>query len=204
MDLETWINKIAAFDQDSFIDQVSKKNFDDLIAGYSALFACDQGRFKHLEGDVAQHSFLVFSQLQKLCNSPEFISGFDQIDLLAAIVHDLEKPSCRVVDAVSGDVSFPGHESKAAMRCSEIAESFKLSKEQQDKLTYLVANHGVAHYIDKMTEIEVREIFNSNYWFNLALLQEADALSCWLDPAGETHLPVHKKYFKNYYLSFTA
>lgn len=164
-------------------------NLDCVISGIQATSGCSHGAKIHLEGDVAKHTAKVVATLASI-SSEDSALQFDTIDLLAALMHDAEKVSTRVEDA-EGNVSFPGHEEKAANRVPEVARKLWLSSEQQAKLDFLVREHGVAHSLPSEDAAVQGRIVNSPYWRNLRLLQKADALSCFLTPDGSTRLPVH-------------
>lgn len=163
--------------------------FDGLIQGMSAAVGCSQGRAVHLEGDVAQHTAKVVVTLLRVSAEDPAVS-FDEIDLLAALMHDVDKVHTRVEDA-EGNVRFPGHEASAAARVLELAPKLGLSRYQRDKLDFLIREHGKAHSLPTLAEEEKKRLCSSEHWRNLRLLQKADALSCYLNKDGSSHLPVH-------------
>jgi len=84
--------------------------FDRVIDGMSRTSGCSQGTRVHLEGDVAQHTAIVVSNLVRIgLEKPE--EKIDAIDLVAALMHDVEKATTLMEDE-QGNVSFPGHEEK--------------------------------------------------------------------------------------------
>ncbi|MCB0336821.1 MAG: hypothetical protein KDD62_10970 [Bdellovibrionales bacterium] len=153
-----------------------------VIPGLEKLESVDQGRVIHLEGNVAIHTALVFENMQTVANkrlgrSPDFI------ELLAAVVHDLEKSSTRF-ESEPGHVKFPGHEAAAAARVPAIGRELGLTIDETERLFFIVARHGDAHNILCLPADALAELQNSPHRESLALLQEADARSCWL-PDGK-------------------
>lgn len=167
--------------------------FDRVIDGMSRTSGCSQGTSVHLEGDVAQHTAIVVSNLVRIgLENPE--EKIDVIDLLAALMHDVEKATTRMEDE-QGNVSFPGHEEKAANRVPDVAAKLALSIDQQRKLDFLVREHGNAHSLPYLVAEEHKRLASSEHWRNLKLLQKADAMSCYLNSDGSNHLPVHWELF---------
>jgi hypothetical protein len=168
-------------------------SFDRIIPGMRATDGCSHGTKIHLEGDVARHTAKVVSNLVR-SSTHDLAIHFDGIDLLAALMHDVEKPATRWEDNF-GHVHFSGHEARAADRVPEVAHRLGLDEEQQRKLDFLVREHGVAHSLP-IEEREVQErIVSSAYWRNLRLLQRADAISCYFNADGSAHAPVHWELF---------
>jgi hypothetical protein len=160
---------------------------NELIPGLADILGCDQGRERHSEGDVAAHTVLVFNNLRdcarrRVNRQPSFI------EQLAAVMHDLKKPAVRKVGP-DGSLSFAGHERMAAAEVRPLAQHLDLLPQEENCLFFLVAYHGDAHNILELPEHSRAELLSSPYIESLALLQEADALSC-LFPDG-SHLPVY-------------
>lgn len=161
--------------------------FNALVTDASRMTGCDQGNVAHLEGDVAIHTGLVFDAIEQAANrrlnrSPDFV------ERLAAVLHDCRKPATRV-DHGDGRVSFPGHEALAADEVPIIAQRLQLTNEEAARLEFVIRHHGDVHSWSQLPE-EVRTRLRASPFFqSLALLQEADALSCALP--GGAHLPVY-------------
>lgn len=169
---------LNAFDQDWF---------NAFIPGARALIGCDQGTDAHLEGDAATHTALVFETIDAVART-RMGRAADPVEKLAVLLHDIAKPVTRTV-LEGGGVSFPGHEAPGAEISLEVAKNLALSKEDADKLHYLVAQHGNAHEWPQLSAGIKNEITNSPWALSLGLLQEADARSCLLPGGG--HLPVY-------------
>jgi hypothetical protein len=146
---------------------------------------CSQGKKKHLEGDVARHTAKVVATLVRI-SSEDQEANFDVIDLLAALMHDVEKPSTRV-ESEDGAVRFPGHEEKAADRVSDISERLGLSADQREKLDFLVREHGNTYSLPSLAPIDQQRLTQSDYWRNLRLLHKADAMSGYFNLDGSLH-----------------
>lgn len=181
---------------EEFIELSRKGEIDQILPGFAALEDCSQGTTKHLEGNVLVHTYLVFHTIGKEIIASKN-SACDYIDLLAALVHDIEKPATRQLNS-GGDITFPGHEAKAAERISEISLKLQLTRQEEDKLYYLVRYHGVANFIDTFSKEQVMKWRNPAYWLNLKIFQQADALSCWLNLDGSLHNKVHSELFDYY------
>ena len=166
-------------------------SFEQIVSGMLLTDGCSQGDKAHLEGDVARHTAKVVSNLVKSVSEDSAVC----FDLLAALMHDVEKATTRIEDE-DGNVSFPGHEEKAARRVPQIAEILRLHDEQEQKLFFLVKEHGNAHALATVDEKLQQQLVSSQYWRNLRLLQKADALSCFLNSDGSEHPVVHWNLFE--------
>lgn len=160
---------------------------NDLIPGLAALLTCDHGTQRHLEGDVARHTALVYTNMletaeRRYARRPEFV------ELLSVLLHDLRKPDTRTPHP-DGDVTFPGHEMLAGGDADRLSARLKLTPDETACLSYLVRRHGDAHSWPALSEEQRLELAKSPWLPSLALLQEADALSCIL-PGGST-MPVY-------------
>lgn len=155
------------------------------------LIGCEQGAELHLEGDVATHTVLVCMALpifarRYLDREPDFV------ERLAALMHDWQKPMCR--RNVRLGAPFPGHEAQAAAFTPLLAQRLGLSDAEQERLHFVVARHGLAHEYPYLPRYEQFRLAASPYWASLALLQAADAHSCWCPGGG--HLPIHWELFE--------
>jgi len=163
------------------------------VPGLSLMSGCSQGNLQHFEGDVNAHTALVIAK-QKEHKEEDPQLYFDGIDLLAGLMHDLEKPATRT-EIEPGVVKFPGHEAKAALRVAEVASRLSLTSPEEEKLYFLVSEHGNAHHFPILSLEQIEKLLRSPYWRNLRLLQKADAESCYLNMEGTKTLPVHWELF---------
>lgn len=162
------------------------------------LIGCQQGDDLHLEGDVATHTVMVCATLplyarRYLDREPDFI------ERLAALIHDWKKPTARR-HARRDSVPFPHHEQLAAAETPLLARRLGLTPREEARLRFIVANHGLAHEYPFLPEARREQLARSRFWPSLALLQAADAHSCWCPGGG--HLPVHWELFEQAALPF--
>ncbi len=116
----------------------------------------DQGPYH--DYDVLEHTFQTLKELESLLK--ENLTPFKEYDLsnrnpsgrsykallkLAAILHDIGKPCCRVIEGEK--IVFQGHEVKGMNMTSDIALGLKLSKKEKDALEKLIKNHLRAGYL---------------------------------------------------------
>ncbi|HHY58391.1 MAG TPA: hypothetical protein GYA08_23490 [Chloroflexi bacterium] len=163
------------------------------------LIGCDQGADLHLEGDAATHTVLVCMALpifarRYLDREPDFV------ERLAALMHDWKKPVCR--RNVRSGAPFVGHEVQAAAFTPLLAARLGLSAAEQERLHFVVFHHGLAHEFPYLPRREQHRLAASPHWASLALLQAADAHSCWCPGGG--HLPIHWELFEHEALSAQA
>lgn len=163
-----------------------------ILPGIDLLVGCNQGDDLHLEGDVATHTVMVCTVLplyarRYLDREPDFI------ERLAALMHDWKKPIARR-HARRGCVPFPHHEQLAAAETPFLARRLGLTPAEEARLRFVVANHGLAHEYPFLPEARREQLARSRFWPSLALLQAADAYSCWCPGGG--HLPVHWELFE--------
>lgn len=87
----------------------------------------------HLESDIFTHTMMVCKQAE---NAPYEVQ-------IAALLHDIGKPSTRAVNAKNGRVSFFNHDAVSAFMSLEILkrEELGLSKDQQVHIFNLIALH---------------------------------------------------------------
>jgi hypothetical protein len=155
-----------------------------------AQFSTDCRNPIHLEGDVARHTALVIVNLRAVA-SEDREAQFDNIDLLAALIHDIDKPRTKIFSDEYGGISFPEHEAYALARVPKIAQKLSLPREQEAKLGFLVGEHGLVHNMPNLSLQDKIRILSSPWWRSLRLLQKADALSGWLSPDGTRYFTVH-------------
>lgn len=93
-----------------------------------AMIGVDQGAYHHL--DVWSHSLLVLRN----------VGPADLTLRLAALLHDVGKPSTRFVDE-EGDIRFFGHETVGADMTRELLRRMKFSNDQIEPVALLVRNH---------------------------------------------------------------
>ena len=186
--LEKTVAPLWCGDPSQIKQLISDGVFEDILPGLQQTYGCSQGTTHHFEGDVATHTSMVVGNVLTLRTSDPLIS-FDDIDLLAALMHDIDKVGTRREES-NGAVTFPGHEAKAAERIPAIAHKLSLSATHEAKLLYLVRHHGDAHALSRLSLSAQRGVVISPFWRNMRLLQKADALACYRTPDGALRLDI--------------
>ncbi len=117
----------------------------------------------HLESDVFTHTMMVCKQAE---NAPYEVR-------IAALLHDIGKPSTRAVNPKNGRVSFYNHDAVSAFMALEILkrEELGLSKEQQVLIFNMIALHT---QIYKLSPEKLYDIGDLNLITNLIELGKAD------------------------------
>lgn len=98
------------------------------IPEFETMVGVEQGSYHHL--DVWHHTLLVLE------NTPKG----DVVRALAALFHDIGKPSTRFIDE-EGNTRFFGHESVGAEMTRKILQRLKFSNEGVEEVALLVRNH---------------------------------------------------------------
>jgi putative nucleotidyltransferase with HDIG domain len=117
----------------------------------------------HLESDVFTHVMMVCKQAE---NMPYEVQ-------VAALLHDIGKPSTRKVNPKNGNVSFYNHDAVSAFMSLDILKrpELNLSKEQQVRIFNMIALHT---QMFKLTEDQLSKIGDWQLLDNLELLRYAD------------------------------
>jgi putative nucleotidyltransferase with HDIG domain len=106
----------------------------------------------HLEGDVFTHTMMVCKQAENASYEVK----------IAALLHDIGKPSTRAVNPKNGRVSFYNHDAVSAFMSLEILkrEELGLSKEQQSHIFNLIALHTQIYKlsVEQLAAIGNREL----------------------------------------------
>lgn len=162
-----------------------------LFPGFSKLDGCTQHPSQHAEGDALVHTALVVAHAAQ----DNTLSGRDRLLLLlAAIVHDIEKPATRE-EHPDGKITFYRHAERAAERCKEFGKTLGLSDEDTEVLTWLVRHHMDAHVMLSWGDAKRLELYQHPAWKILVALQEADAKASWHNADGSEHAPVLREQF---------
>ena len=191
--VESFIADLAVGAGDEIQQKIQERetSISELIPGFILLKGCEQGTQHHSEGNALIHTAKVFSEMARLTLGDT--SGDRYVLLIAALVHDIEKPSTRSQD---GDrVTFFGHAEIAAKRTNEFAQTFYLSQAESERLDFVVRNHMSAHLMKTFGDKARFQLYNSPHFTSLMVLQEADALSSWQSADGLKHGEVLKDFF---------
>lgn len=145
---------------------------------FAALESCPQDPIHHAEGDVFVHTGMVVRELLALPAFAELEEAEQSVLYAAALLHDIAKPPCTVIDA-EGRVSSPGH----ARLGERMARAFlyeaapEISFAVTETVARLVRHHGLPlWFLDK--EDPERAVIAASIVADLrlvALLAEADA-----------------------------
>lgn len=180
IDFKTFILNCTQAD---FCQALSSDWLNHIVPGAKRMVGCSQGSQIHLEGDVAVHTAAVFQNF-KDCVQSRFNRAPTYIELAAVLIHDIKKPDTRV-EKSPGNVSFPGHEALAADETvPKVSVNLQLAPEEFNELDFLVRHHGDAHGWPGLDQKFKDKLKASPYFCSLALLQEADAMSCILPGGG--------------------
>jgi len=119
----------------------------------------------HQEGDVWTHTMMVCKQAE---NMPYEVQ-------IAALLHDIGKPSTRNVNPKNGRVSFFNHDAVSAFMSLSILnrEGLGLSKDQKIEIFNLIAFHTQIFKLDLQQLARLRSL-SSTFLQNLFLLGHAD------------------------------
>lgn len=131
----------------------------------------------HLEGNIWEHTLLVCKQAENASYEVK----------IAALLHDIGKPSTRKVNPKNGRVSFFNHDAVSAFMSLEILkrEELGLSKKQIAHIFNLIALHT---QIYKLTPEQLKEIGNKELVTDLIELGKADHAGRF-HTAGDTVIP---------------
>lgn len=117
-------------------------------------------------GDLWQHTLKV---LEHLPGEPTFPLA------LAAVLHDVGKPSCLREDG--GRRSFIGHEALGATMSEAICRRWKLSNDETERVAWLVRHHQYLGSATSLRESKLKKIMAHPGIGELIDLHEADALA---------------------------
>ena len=137
----------------------------------------------HLEGDIFCHTMMVCKQAEN--------ASYEV--MVAALLHDIGKPSTRKVNPKNGRVSFFNHDAVSAFMSLEILkrEELGLSKEQQSHIFNLIALHT---QIYKLSVEQLAAIGNKELVSDLIELGKADHAGRF-HTAGDAVIPSIEEVF---------
>ena len=110
-----------------------KQQYKDL---YLSMVNCEHNSPYHQEGSVWTHTEMVYNYAVK--NYPE-----NKVVQIAALLHDIGKPSAMRVDPRDNKTRFNGHEGYSTFLAREILETFNPSTEEKIQILNLISLHGV-------------------------------------------------------------
>jgi len=132
-----------------------------------------QPRNLHSEGDVYAHTLLALEKMDE---------GFDLPTRYAVLFHDMGKKKTRAVR--DGRVTFYSHQTESAAIAKKICERLKFSRQETDKIIWLVKNHMVPFDVAEMKLSTKRKWALHPYFADLLKLYAADNAAS-LRPSGK-------------------
>ena len=203
---DTWD---AVVDEAKFIDDVSGERIRDeleriivsphRLAGYhllsdSGLMQCILPEIEqmrevkqppqfHPEGDVFVHTGLVLSHLSE----PSFTLA------MGALLHDVGKPG--TFEDAEDRIRFHGHDELGATISEQICDRLRLSRQQTERIVYLVRRHLVFMNIPQMRIARRYRVFEEDGFEQLLELCRVDCLGSHADMSlYETCLALWKEW----------
>jgi tRNA nucleotidyltransferase/poly(A) polymerase len=131
------------------------------------LIGCVQPPNFHPEGDVFRHTRLMLSMLPRGC-----------ADTLAfgALLHDIAKPRCLVIDA-DGKMTYYGHTDQGAEIGAGIMQRLRRSRFVQDRVAYLVRYHLRTCMAPRMRPATLKRMIAEEGFAELLELSRLDTLA---------------------------
>lgn len=112
----------------------------------AALHGCPQNPVYHAEGDVLIHTGLVCRELVELAKFRAAPAQDQQILAWAALLHDIAKPDCNMVDS-DGVIHSPGHALRGSQRARRILWEMDCPFAAREQIVGLVAHHMTPPWI---------------------------------------------------------
>ncbi|MCD6069472.1 MAG: poly(A) polymerase [Bacteroidetes bacterium] len=137
-----------------------------------------QSPIHHAEGDVAVHTQMVLSELEKLSEYQALTDLQKEILWTSALMHDIEKRSTTSIDE-SGNIVSPGHAKKGALTTRQILyRDFNAPFEIREAIVGLVRYHGLPLWVFEKPD-PVQALLKASLEVDtelLVLLAKADVL----------------------------
>ncbi|MCX6806835.1 MAG: HD domain-containing protein [Candidatus Berkelbacteria bacterium] len=147
----------------------------------------DQPHHFHAEGDVFEHTIL---SLQKLPPKTSKIVAW------ATLLHDVGKPSTfKMRDHPKYGLreTFYGHIEKSAEIAEKITKRLKFSKEEQEKVVFLVREHLKHKDIPLMKLARQRKWLANPWMIELFMVWKADGEASWLGKKEKIDLSLYEQ-----------
>ena len=139
----------------------------------------------HLESDCWSHTMMV-------CKIAELYK-YDTVVLVAALLHDIGKPTARKVNLKNNHVQFFGHEELSVKMAVDVLNLMKkediINEKEKEEVIKLIAHHAFLHKYPETTAL--LEYFNGDRAFciHLVELSRCDSLGRFC-----SDLPSEEKY----------
>ena len=103
---------------------------------------CEQSKTWHSEGNVLNHTMLVFEQAANM--------DHDYIDIIAALLHDVGKPAAGATNGKRDGIPIVhNHDTIGTPIAYDICKNMGLINEDCNTIKWLVENHMIAHRISE-------------------------------------------------------
>ncbi len=126
----------------------------------------------HLESDCWSHTMMV-------CKIAE-LSAYDKVVQIAALLHDIGKPSSRKINPNNNHVQFFGHEELSASMAEGVlfimVQENIISKEECDEIQELILLHSLLHKEHSEKELLKRFSNRKSFYLHLVELNRCDSL----------------------------
>jgi tRNA nucleotidyltransferase (CCA-adding enzyme) len=121
---------------------------DKLLPEFTSMIGCDQPKDHH-EYDVFTHTLKLMQEVPRL----SFVR-------LAALFHDVGKPSSKTLDPTTNQPHFYGHHKVGADITRDIMDRLKFSVKQREIVAHIVYRHMTPHLLFDPTYKSVRRLVN--------------------------------------------
>jgi poly(A) polymerase len=139
------------------------------VAAYKGV---KQGKRRHPEGDVWEHTLTAMSKLEE----PSFVLAF------ATLLHDVGKPAT----ADTPERPFLNHERVGEEMARATAARLKLSARETEVTAFLVRHHMILKDVQRMRKSTLKRLLAHDFFSELAELHRVDALASGGDLANYT------------------
>ncbi len=129
---------------------------------------CEQPPQFHPEGDVFTHTLLLLEHLE----NPSFTLA------MGALLHDIGKPPTQTFE---DRIRFNFHEKVGAEMSKVICRRLRMSNEESERITWLVANHMRIACAQEMRESKRKRLVREEGFEELLDLMRLDCLGCHRD-----------------------
>jgi putative nucleotidyltransferase with HDIG domain len=132
-----------------------------------SLVGCPQPENFHPEGDVYNHTRLMLSMLPRGC--AETIA-------FGALLHDIAKPRCLVIDA-EGKMTYYGHTEQGAEMAADLLRQLRRPRAVQERVAYLVRYHLRMCMAPRMRRATLKRMIAEDGFQELLELSRLDTLA---------------------------
>jgi tRNA nucleotidyltransferase (CCA-adding enzyme) len=164
---DEWLKSLKAREPSRAFDIMLKEGLLEITAPeLSALAGCAQNRY---------HAYDVWDHTMRVLDNT---SAEDSALRLAALLHDIGKPTTRAYSDVTNDYTFYQHEIVGAKMADTLLKRLRFSNEERQLVAHLVRHHLVV-YDSTWTDSAVRRFITrvgTERWRDIIALVRADVL----------------------------